>query len=244
MAIAQRLLRRAKRLLGSAVGSVTVNRPLVALTFDDGPDPRYTSDLLRILGKYGAQATFFMVGARAQQHPDLVKEVFDAGHAIGNHSYDHPSFPEIGVWECIQQIRRCSKILGHHESRICRPPFGHQSTGSYWCARLLGYEIVTWSSIPGDWVAMTSQEIAQRIVDQLNPGGIVLLHDSLFCSSDPANAGDRQPTLDGVELVLERLSGSYEFVTVPHLMREGKPVYRSWQRSGDSEYLEGLQSMG
>ena len=82
---------------------------MVGLTFDDGPDPEYTPRLLEILHRHGARATFFMAGEAARQHPELVRQVAQAGHAIGNHGWDHPSFPFISRDERLAQMRTALK---------------------------------------------------------------------------------------------------------------------------------------
>jgi len=143
-------------LLGSAAG-VATNEPLVALTFDDGPHPVHTRELLRVLASHDARATFFMLGVQALALPDVVDRVAAAGHAIGNHSFDHPSFPLIASRERQRQLRACQAALGPHGRRRFRPPCGHASLSSHLDVRRLGYEVVTWSrralpwSGPGEW---------------------------------------------------------------------------------------------
>src|SRR3954471_7971305 len=91
----QRAMDAFYRWASGALTSVETTEPLVALTFDDGPDPTSTPTVLRLLERYGARATFFMVGAAAHRHPGLVGQIAEAGHAIANHSWDHASFPAI-----------------------------------------------------------------------------------------------------------------------------------------------------
>src|SRR4051794_38727678 len=88
----KRLIDATYRVLAGAITSVETEQPLVALTFDDGPDPLSTPSVLRLLERHNARATFFMVGAAAYRHPDLVRQVAQAGHVIANHSWDHSSF--------------------------------------------------------------------------------------------------------------------------------------------------------
>src|SRR5687767_1986315 len=83
--------------------------PIAALTFDDGPHPKFTPQLLSVLARYNAHATFFIVGEAARQHPEIVRAIAEAGHAIANHSWDHARFPEISSAERRRQLRLCAE---------------------------------------------------------------------------------------------------------------------------------------
>jgi len=125
-------------LAGEILGAIThvaTPDPVAALTFDDGPNPKFTPCLLDILEKHKARATFFMLGENAQRYPQLVQRVARAGHAIGNHSWNHPEFPSITGRERRAQIRRCAKAIAPHGQRLFRPPYGYQNIAS--CIDLL-----------------------------------------------------------------------------------------------------------
>jgi peptidoglycan-N-acetylglucosamine deacetylase len=124
-------------LLGTITHVVTQDH-VVALTFDDGPHPEFTPRLLEILRGHQARATFFMLGEAARRYPDLVKQVATEGHAIGNHSWDHPSFPLITARQQQQQIIACAQALAPYGQRLFRPPYGHQSMPSRLTAFRLG----------------------------------------------------------------------------------------------------------
>ena len=98
----------------------------MALTFDDGPDPEHTPRLLEVLARHGAKATFFMVGARAARHPELVARVAAEGHEIGNHGWDHPSLPALPSAAVAGQLERTRAVLAPHGQALMRPPYGHQ----------------------------------------------------------------------------------------------------------------------
>src|SRR6266849_2574451 len=100
----------ARNLIGT-IAHVATRDAVAALTFDDGPHPEYTPRLLQILERHQARATFFMLGEKAHRYPELVQRVAQAGHAIGNHSWDHPVFPEISRRERRDQIRACAKAI-------------------------------------------------------------------------------------------------------------------------------------
>ena len=109
---------------------VKTSQPVVALTFDDGPHPDFTPRVLDILSIYDARATFFMIGKRARQYPHLIKEVAEAGHSIGNHSWDHQPLIGLSRKERKGQIRACKKALYPYGEMIFRPPKGYQNHAS------------------------------------------------------------------------------------------------------------------
>jgi len=224
----------ARRFLGTVI-RVDTRESVVALTFDDGPHPEYTPRLLDVLDQHGAHATFFMVGQLAARYPAIVKEVARRGHSIGNHSWDHPSFPSLNSSQRRQQIRQCSSVLADAEQRLFRPPFGHQDMASRIDAWTMGYDVIAWSILADDWLDHGPEQIFEKLSSRIKPGSIILLHDSLFCAESQAHLS-RVSTLEAVDRLLEECS-DYEFVTVQELMNRGRPVRRLWQRQGDLEWL-------
>lgn len=229
-----------RRLMGT-ITHVSTQDPVVALTLDDGPDPEFTPRLLDILEKHQARATFFMVGEAAQRHPELVRKVAQAGHAIGNHSWDHPSFPLITKQERLSQIRQCARAISPYDRRLFRPPYGHQSKASRFDALWLGYRVVTWSIVAYDWLDHDADWIIDQIMNQIQPGSIILLHDALYHTIE-ARYTDRRPTLDAVSGLLEQLGNRYSFVTIPELLRHGRPQLTFWYRAGDPDWLNQLSA--
>jgi len=222
------------------VTRVATNKPYVALTFDDGPNPVWTPRLLDILERHNARATFFMVGKVADRHRDLVAEVAARGHAIGNHSWDHSSFPELTGRQRRRQLRRCSAAQAPHGQRLFRPPYGHQNLASRLDALWLGYEVIAWTAVAEDWLDHGPDALLKRLDGMIRPGHILLLHDALFTSSKRAYL-DRTPTLQAVD----RLLGEYpdcRFVTVPELLRSGRIVREPWYKRGDRQWLDTLKT--
>lgn len=225
-----------------AMGTIThveTQKPVAALTFDDGPDPYYTPKLLDILQKHGAYATFFLVGNQARNCQDLVEKIVEAGHAIGNHSWDHPSFPLLSKKERQSQILKCEEEIGTPKTRLFRPPFGHQSIGSKLDAYLCGYHVITWNVIVPDWLDHEADWISERLLDEIHPGSIILLHDALCKYSDKRYL-DRTPTLHAVEKILTNLKHQLSFVTVPELLKHGKPHRQFWYKKPDAKLLNSL----
>ena len=208
--------------LGSLV-RVDTREPAIALTFDDGPDPEETPRVLDLLERHGARATFFMVGKRARRHPEIVARAAAAGHAVANHSWDHPSFRRIRGSYRRAQIRWCGEALAPHGVRLLRPPYGEQGLAARLDALLCGYRVVCWDVVAEDWRDDPPELLVQRVMRRLRRGSIVLFHDSLYTTTDE-RFRDRGPTRQALETLLERLAGDYRFVTVPELLRLGRPV--------------------
>jgi len=176
----------------------------VALTFDDGPNPEATPLILDALEARGVRATFFILGRHAEQWPDLVKRVVDAGHAIGNHGYFHrklhfksPSYVRTDLTLGTQAIERAS---GYHP-RFFRAPHGFRSPWVTSIARSLGQRTVGWSFGVWDSDRPGADVIVDRILSKTEPGSILLLHDG--DGYDPH--GDRAQTAQAVPVIVDRL---------------------------------------
>jgi peptidoglycan/xylan/chitin deacetylase (PgdA/CDA1 family) len=214
---------------------------VAALTFDDGPHPEFTPRLLDVLEKRHARATFFMVGKAAQRHPEIVRRVAAAGHAIGNHSWDHPSLPLLPGGERRAQVRAAGRALAPFGLRLFRPPYGHLSIPSRLDLLWLRYEVISWSENGHgeDWLDHDAGQIVDRLMDQVGPGRIIVLHDALYHAMAERYA-DRTPVIEAVERVLDRLGESFAFLTVPQLLREGPVQRRRWFPKVSVEFLNSL----
>ena len=228
-----------QHMLGSIV-RVNTSQALISLTFDDGPDPDVTPILLSILKKYRAKATFFMVGKEARRFPALVARVHAEGHAIGNHSWDHPSFPLITSNLRRRQILDCKTALTPFGTKIFRPPFGHLNLSARLEAMWLGYDIVLFDVVAEDWSAHDAEWMVAKLMREIRPGSIVLFHDALYYVFDDDYA-DRHVMLTAVEELLARLSGQFQFVTIPQLLKCGKPVRKLLYRKENQQWLNGLK---
>ncbi len=211
------------------ITSFLTKEPLAALTFDDGPNEKFTRPLLKILEKHKARATFFMVGEEAQKNPKLVREVANEGHAIANHSYSHPSFLRIKGQERRREIKKCQKVLSPFGVKLFRPPHGHQNIASRLDALLLGYRVVAWSLDVEDWASQDVEEMVECLRSEIKPGSIVLLHDSLYIYKE-AKLVDRNAVLEAVSKLFESSGSELYFVTIPDLLKKGIPVKENWYR--------------
>jgi peptidoglycan/xylan/chitin deacetylase (PgdA/CDA1 family) len=198
-------------------------RGLIALTYDDGPNPRFTESLLSVLERHGAHATFFLIGKWAEREPALAREVQAAGHAIGNHTFTHPTLALCTGDRVQEELRRCaaavedagvtfSKVDG---AALIRPPWGRRRPGTLRAIRSAGYVPVIWSVTGWDWrKGETADSISGRC-SKAKDGDVILLHDGVH--TEPA--GDRAASVGATEKILERLTAQgYRFVTVPELI--------------------------
>jgi peptidoglycan/xylan/chitin deacetylase (PgdA/CDA1 family) len=154
----------------------------VALTFDDGPDPASTPRFLEELDRLGLRATFFLLGSRLAAHPDVAHDVLAAGHEIGVHGWLHRPHLLRAPWQVHADLARTQHavrdLLGV-TPRFARPPNGVITGAGLWSARTLGLRTVLWTADGRDWAAdATAESVAARIGDRVQPGGVILLHDS------------------------------------------------------------------
>jgi peptidoglycan/xylan/chitin deacetylase (PgdA/CDA1 family) len=223
----------------------------VALTFDDGPDPEWTPALLDLLGRNNAKATFFTVGQSVEKYPDLVRQMAEAGHALGSHSWDHSAFPLLSRRERRRHLQACEAALGSYGKGLFRPPYGEQDLTSRFDAWSLGYEVVGWSVTSEDWFEPEAAMIAQYLVTRIRCGDIVLLHDAIFDQGKPIRGPkpdrvpwvDRRAMLKGLEIMFAQLRHSFRFVTVPELLCHGTPYRSYWfKKTTDSRGLGSVET--
>ncbi len=196
----------------------------LALTFDDGPHPRWTPQLLEVLDRHQVRATFFMIGRYATREPRVARAVAEAGHAIGNHTFTHPNLilstrPQIAV-----QLAECNRALeetvGPH-TRLFRPPHGGRLPHVLRTARGLGYEPVMWSVTSYDWRPLEPSAIAQNVTRRLRGGDVILLHDGGHLPSTV----DRAASVAATDAIIRRChDDGFQFVTLPEMMEAAQPA--------------------
>jgi peptidoglycan/xylan/chitin deacetylase (PgdA/CDA1 family) len=174
------------------------------LTFDDGPDPRFTPRVLEVLAAHDVPATFFLVGRRAERHPDMVREMVSAGHGIGSHTWSHPELSTLGwprlLAEC-RRGRRAAEEAAGRRVRAYRPPKGHFDPRGALAARLASVDPWLWSLDPSDWQPGVSAETLMERLGALQSGDVVLLHDAIEQPQDEASL-DRSSTVAVLEPLL------------------------------------------
>jgi peptidoglycan/xylan/chitin deacetylase (PgdA/CDA1 family) len=164
-----------------------VDRNVVALTFDDGPDPRGTPAVIEALAKDNARATFFLVGEQVDRHPAVAREIVDAGHEVALHCYRHTLLLRRRTATVAADLDRALDSIGRATGQapaLYRPPYGVLSAGALKLVRRRGYRTMLWSTWGRDWERRaTPESIARRATNGLRPGDVVLLHDSDAYSS-------------------------------------------------------------
>ncbi|MEL7378766.1 MAG: polysaccharide deacetylase family protein [Pseudomonadota bacterium] len=175
------LPRDATHLASATITRVETTRPRVALTFDDGPHPSLTPQLLDILAARGARATFYVIGRNAARYPQLLQRIAAEGHEIGNHTWSHPSLYGHGEASLLNQIDRTAQVVADAVGRppvTMRPPYGNIHP---WQARALyqarGVPSILWSVDPLDWQRPGSWVVADRILRGSHNGAVILSHD-------------------------------------------------------------------
>jgi len=165
----------------SGVVTAGTNQTAVALTFDDGPGTS-TELILDLLARHGARATFFMVGSQAERFPDVAREVASGGHEVGSHTYAHLDHhevePSMAVSDMLDGAAAVAAAIGS-APRLYRAPYGHFVPATVAEAERRGWACVSWSALGRDWEQdATPESVAEHVLADLEPGGIVLLHDS------------------------------------------------------------------
>ncbi len=174
-------------------------RPLVALTFDDGPDPKYTPSLLDVLAAAGVRAAFFMVGRHVEAAPAVARDVAAAGHDLGNHTYGHRHLWTLSPGASIAEVDRGAAAIANATSmtpRYFRPPWGAFNWAAYVRAGQLGEARVLWSVRPEGWLFPASApRMAAYVVRKAHPGAIVNLHDRGGHPSTPGATCEALPRM-------------------------------------------------
>ncbi len=149
----------------------------VYLTFDDGPIPEATPFILDVLDRFGAKATFFMVGDNAHKYPHLLEEVRRRGHRIGNHTYNHIGGFRWKTWHYLANAKKANEIF---HTDLFRPPHGWMTRVQYKVLRHCGYRIVMWDVVTRDYSnRLTAEEVLENVKTYTRPGSIITFHDSL-----------------------------------------------------------------
>ena len=182
----------------------------VALTIDDGPDPRYGPDIAKYLHDNHVAATFFVVGIRVKQYPAVAKLIASDGFEIGNHTYDHQRLPALKPHEIASELRLCAKHVRNVtgvSTTLMRPPGVQYNDKVLGVAKSMGYVTVSWTCGAQDYDQHPASYIAERVIDRTEPGSIIILHQ------------DTPSTLQALPLIVDKLRGQgYTFVTVSQML--------------------------
>lgn len=217
------------------IWSVDTAEPMVALTFDDGPNPELTPKVLELLASYGIPATFHLMGYNVMQHPDVLLETVAKGHEVGNHTWTHVDLAQQTPKETKRQIawggEAIESVTGVR-TRLFRPPRGRLSGTATRYAASMGYDVVLWSvgrGVPGRG---RPKDVAAYVLDNLEPGDIVGLHDGIGregLRTDLEGPGPvrlrRDVEIAALPQIIEgALERGFKLVTVSELVASAKPV--------------------
>ncbi|WP_366347217.1 polysaccharide deacetylase family protein [Paenibacillus amylolyticus] len=192
----------------------SVREKVVAFTFDDGPHPVYTPQVLEIFRRAGGQATFFMIGKEIEAHPEIAAEVYRGGHEIANHTYTHPDLTKLTLEEAGEELQRAEHLVQEvtgKPARSFRPPYFGVNDDILSLAAERGYRTI--GAVNGDakdWDNPGVEHIVEHTRSVVKPGSVLIFHDGY---------GDRSQTVEAVRMLVEELVGEgYRLVTVTELL--------------------------
>lgn len=210
---------RAPQIIGEAILNVPMDEKIIALTFDDGPNPPFTAHILELLTQHNARATFFVIGQNAQKYPDIVRETFQRGNELGNHSWDHsrlvfesPCFIKKQIDSTDEMIRS----VGYQGSIYFRAPYAKKLLVLPFLLWKTSRQHILFNIAVGDWNNLVPERMLEVLDERLTNGSIVLLHDG---DGNNVRDGDCRNTVALVKLILERYTTEgYKFVTISELL--------------------------
>jgi peptidoglycan/xylan/chitin deacetylase (PgdA/CDA1 family) len=182
---------------------------LAALTFDDGPHPEYTERLLAILKDENVQATFFVVGKQVERHPELAQRIFQEGHELANHTFNHPDLRRLSPQAVQEELEKTEAVVAsitEQHMRFFRPPGGQYNREVQETAADLGYAMALWTVLPQDHARPESQVILDRVLKGISNNGVILLHSGV------------ENTLAALpEMIRDLKAQGYQFVTLSQM---------------------------
>jgi polysaccharide deacetylase family sporulation protein PdaB len=188
------------------------NKKYLALTFDDGPHPKETNEVLDVLKKYDVKATFFIAGKHANWYSEPLIRASKEGHEIGNHTFNHPDISNLSNEQLEEEILKCEEVLLKVTGKrptLFRPPYGsYKQSELTEIVNKLGYKVVLWTTVDAkDWKNPGAENIANTIINNAKNGDIILLHDYAT-----------ENTVEALDILIPKMqSKGYKFVTVSEL---------------------------
>lgn len=213
---------------------VSTTKPVVALSFDDGPDPVYTPQVLAMLRASGSHATFFPVGTQVAAYRDLVRTEITSGMEVGDHTSTHPHLPSLSVAEASQQANDARAALTAIGAKVVlfRAPYGEVTPDQLVVLAGDGFTVVHWSLALDHYVGgmgLAAVAAANRLASEAQPGDIILAHDSALLPQD--GGGPRPAAMQALPLLVQRLQArGFKIETVGELLGTGPPVRATPQR--------------
>ncbi|MGL5514301.1 MAG: polysaccharide deacetylase family protein [Sporomusa sp.] len=212
----------ANHFYGPVFSEVQTSQQLVALTFDDGPYPPYTNQLLDVLKERQVPATFFLIGRNAVKYPDLVRRIVAEGHQLGNHTYNHIDLLKADRETIVAEIDKTNKAIAGivgYAPHVMRPPHGFRDAVVMDIMAEHQLKVIEWSVSGRDWVNPGADVIAARTLGKVKNGSVVLLHDG----DGIAAKADRTQTVEATRQIIDKLlAQGYKFVTVDEILKSAE----------------------
>ena len=203
---------------GAVFSEVRTDQKIVALTFDDGPNPPYTGQILDILQEYQIPATFFVIGKNVEKYPDLVRRTAAEGHQLGNHTYHHVDLLKVDRKTLASEIDLTNQAIftaSGQMPHIVRPPHGFRDAVIMAFMTERNLKVVEWSVMSRDWTNPGTEAIVTRTLSKVKSGSIILLHDG----DGLEGSKSRAQTVEAVgRIIPQLLAAGYEFVTVDEIL--------------------------
>ncbi|NWQ43660.1 polysaccharide deacetylase family protein [Bacillus sp. EB106-08-02-XG196] len=196
------------------INEVSTAQRAVAITFDDGPNPVYTPQVLEIFSEAKGKATFFMIGEQMGKYPEVVKQVADQGHEIGNHTFTHPKLSQLSIQDCLKEIEETEKLIEKMAGRkpvVFRPPYLDYNQDTVSLLQNKRYPMIGALNLEAqDWEQPGVEHIVRKSREAVKNGSILIFHDGY---------GDRSQTIEAVRMLVSELtSQGYQLVTVSELL--------------------------
>ena len=203
---------------GTVFSEIPTQQKIVALTFDDGPYPPYTGQVLDVLKENHVKATFFLIGQNAEKHPELVQRIVAEGHQVGNHTYHHVDLLKADREKIAFEVDRTNKVIQDiigTAPHVVRPPHGFRDAVVLDMMAERQLKVVEWSIMSRDWTNPGVDAIVSRTVSKVKNGSIILLHDGDGTESKDSRA----QTVEAARLIIRDLKEKgYKFVTVDEIL--------------------------
>ena len=194
------------------ISKVATTQKVVALTIDDGPHNKVTPEILAVLREKQVKATFFVLGENVEHFPKLLAQEVANGHEIGTHTYSHPLLSKFNSKKMAEEFDKAEKEITPTAPKptLFRPPGGFYNHQVIETDHLRGYTVILWSVDPRDWSRPSTEKVVERVLHNIKPGSIVLLHDGQY----------PLPTPQALGIIIDRLrEQGYDFVTVSELLQ-------------------------
>lgn len=208
---------RTYQVFGEIVSRVETDKPVVALTFDDGPTASYTQEVLRILAEHEVRATFFVIGREVEENLDEARAIVEAGHELANHSWSHLRMSLIGLGRVATEIERTDEAIraaGQEGEIFFRPPYGKKLLTLPWYLSRNGRTTIMWDIEPETDLksVLSSERITEHILNKVRPGSIILLH---------VMYGSREVSRQALPGIIGGLKQQgYSLITISELLEE------------------------